>query len=85
MAAEQLIEASKVNLHKIYEKHRAKLGTPQYFKMIDELQAVYADFIQKEEVFQRKPGLLDVDFQAMGALMRERDLKVVLIKQKYGI
>jgi hypothetical protein len=73
------------NITKGFEKHRGKLGD-RFDDLVDEVAAVRIEYLKKRDALpQAKPGVLDANAGAERSISMEEVLKIVLIKQKYGL
>jgi hypothetical protein len=78
-------EEIRNNIAKGFEKHRGKLGD-RFDTLVNEITDVRYEYLQKRDALpQAKPGVLDANAAAERSIRREEVLKIVLIKQKYGL
>jgi len=77
-------EQNHQRLAEIYEPYREKLGRDLFEVMVNELDAASWDALEKLDAYPWTGGL-DGNVAEKRQIEQEHTMKVLLIKQKYGI
>lgn len=77
-------EQNTDQLLEIYEPFRRKLGEDRFLAMVEEIADVTWESLEKLDAYPPS-GMLDGNVAEKRQIQKDRTMKVLLIKQKYGI